>query len=1567
MQNQNPPTNKANELLSKKQLLELKMLQDTLSKDKKAVDNFVEEVVPPALAAIVKQLIQDLESQFQEMQKKTVHLSPQNIAEMKQIERLQKSIPALKGMKYWQLLQLLLQLPTRLKIGIDKELAEYIAKFPVAQELQKRIRIYNYIGASLHQFLTDVITFWRLRNLQLQEIANLKSNESPIDKALTLEQEFAIIPHVPHHILLEKRLGGNQYIGIFKGTDLASNVPVVVKYLTQQPEIPLSDSQIRSINITEMRRRFEREAQAFSRLEKHRREKEEEMAKLVEQAKKQIEEGKKEGNYEKMRTGFDMLKQGEDLLCDRHFLKPYFYAIGQLHRFTLSDKGFLRKNEGENIAFMVMEYLNDSKSLQEVLTDHHERKTFLPLSACNTILEGSLQALGYCHQENIIHRDIRPANILITKDNKVRLTNLGLARVEDMTQLTAQGAFVGTPGYAAPEGIVQGQQFQKNFEHLAATTDRRFDLYSLGCTAYEMLTGRQPFASSKTTAAEREQELLLKHLQEEPMAPSRFRPEISTRLDYIILKLLAKRPEDRFASCEEALEALRASMSLGQKAGEFTNKIFEKMRPQQPQGIYPVRRRKSWLYRFGVAGGAALLLFMLSGLVFGSWWQGMANKGKEWTQRVWMQFNKKAQLAHQRQQITQLIDELEQARGKFETVWQTNSDLRVSLRKEFPPEEGYPVPSPRVDALLAKTKRDILALRPLIAEAREKSKQDNTGEVLKWLETIKNDPRYNTQIDSLLQRIANQLQGIEDLAKQTREVRRQEEGVRLIARNLRSYLFTMEEKVALIDEKMAVCQERYPKEQGYQQVPAKVMENLNGLREQAVKIRDVVTGVSKAFSEDKLALARQIAQPYEKFSPDSAEQFADIEDNITAVLKACEQLAGERARKRATDRAFLIIQERQQALQKYLPLAKEAADKLKQVFPNEKPNQELFNKAQQESKRLQTVNAQLTQNLQNNQESQALALADSLLKESGTNIGDELRIFHERSLDRIKIAQAAGQEKQYKKEIADLLALAKINLATVNTTYAAWQQEIAAVRQEFPQHQVLSGDRNTKVAQASERSIKEIGDVIEAAEKKIAQPDLPSAYRLLSQSKDKVAATSKLAQRLTQEASRVREQLSLARGEQLSQQNVVRCQRIVQKLEKYVEIMTDQVAPLQKDVASLEREFPQQLRYPQVSSRTREVIDSAQKWIGLYTREIKKSKELLATKKVAQALALLEPYENKGLGYSQFSRDIREVQEDTARVRREGSRLKVHQEKIVKIENLLKELSTREQNLQAAVNAVSTTLQQIQGYAKQPGFAKPDANVEKYLEEARLEIGQLQILLTDGKQMLEQGKYPEAISILEPYSESVNVGISRLPMMRSYAELLRKNLQNNEQIARNPKMRDEMLKRQQEAQMRSGRLQQWRSSPGSWFDELTQVKKQFDGLRADIERSLQDKGSPLVYARINSSWRKIEEYPEQMAELRELIEIINQKKIALPKEATNFREKQVMQYLDTRKINISISPELAQLNQSLSKINREVQGGAWVEEETLRGLLRTLESVVRAFEDEYIPIKSELMNRANSN
>ncbi|HON46015.1 MAG TPA: serine/threonine-protein kinase, partial [Planctomycetota bacterium] len=409
---------------------------------------------------------------------------------------------------------------------------------------------------SFKRFLTDCIAFARLRRLQLKYMQESKDEKTALERATQIEKEFSVIPD---NLILERRLGGNQNIAMFKGMDISKNVPVFIKYLRQDFQ------EEKGMTLQEAKKRFEREAQAFEKLERHRKAKEQAVQMLLDQAQKQIEEGNQTGNTEKMKSGLALMKQGDKLRCDRYFVKAYCLATGQMERYSLTKMGFVRTDPCQ-VGFMVMEYV-EGVNLRELIDEYKNKNTMFPMKVFIPIMEGILQALEYCHNEGIIHRDIRPENILITKDFKVRLTNLGLAKVEDMTQLTSQGVFIGTPGFASPEGIVQGNQHSAmQLSEMVTATDHRFDLYSLGCVAYEMLAGRPVFTSNKRSEDERNIEILNKHLHESPVPITEYRKDVSEALNLLILKLLAKNPNQRFESAQEVLITLHTVMSLGQKA-----------------------------------------------------------------------------------------------------------------------------------------------------------------------------------------------------------------------------------------------------------------------------------------------------------------------------------------------------------------------------------------------------------------------------------------------------------------------------------------------------------------------------------------------------------------------------------------------------------------------------------------------------------------------------------------------------------------------------------------------------------------------------------------------------------------------------------------------------------------------------------------------------------------------------------------------------------------------------------------------------------------------------------------
>ncbi|WP_460357818.1 serine/threonine-protein kinase [Actinoallomurus acanthiterrae] len=151
-------------------------------------------------------------------------------------------------------------------------------------------------------------------------------------------------------------------------------------------------------------------------------------------------------------------------------------------------------------------------------------------------------ALAAAHGRGVVHRDVKPQNLLVSPDGRLKICDFGIAHlVNATTQLTANGAFLGTPGYMAPE------QFR------AEPTDHRTDLYALGCVVYEMLTGSLPFSEGELHA------LMYQHLNQAPPAPSLRRPETPSHLDRLVLDLLAKNPADRPASAEAVASFLRST------------------------------------------------------------------------------------------------------------------------------------------------------------------------------------------------------------------------------------------------------------------------------------------------------------------------------------------------------------------------------------------------------------------------------------------------------------------------------------------------------------------------------------------------------------------------------------------------------------------------------------------------------------------------------------------------------------------------------------------------------------------------------------------------------------------------------------------------------------------------------------------------------------------------------------------------------------------------------------------------------------------------------------------------
>ena len=269
------------------------------------------------------------------------------------------------------------------------------------------------------------------------------------------------------------------------------------------------------------------------------------------------------------------------------------------------------RGEAEGTYYIAMEYL-DGRTLKELLV----RFGTPPVKIAIGYTRQVLSALAFAHKYGLVHRDIKPHNVLVDSGGHVKVTDFGIARSE-ASQMTEAGSIIGTAQYLSPE------------QARGAPVDQRSDIYSVGVLLYELLTGAVPFTGDTPV------EIAMKHLFAVPEQPSKKRPDVPRGLDLAVVRALAKDPEDRFQSAEE-MDAELARIEQGFRvsdetadaatavlAGAGIDSTAVRKAPVVTTGAYrpppgrfppPVRKRPKWPWLVAVlalAGIAALVWFLV--------------------------------------------------------------------------------------------------------------------------------------------------------------------------------------------------------------------------------------------------------------------------------------------------------------------------------------------------------------------------------------------------------------------------------------------------------------------------------------------------------------------------------------------------------------------------------------------------------------------------------------------------------------------------------------------------------------------------------------------------------------------------------------------------------------------------------------------------------------------------------------------------------------------------------------------------------------------------------------------
>jgi beta-lactam-binding protein with PASTA domain/tRNA A-37 threonylcarbamoyl transferase component Bud32 len=295
------------------------------------------------------------------------------------------------------------------------------------------------------------------------------------------------------------------------------------------------------------------------------------------------------------------------------------YAVG------VTDQGTdTSAQSGAPVVFLVMELVH-GRTLRAVLSDHRRLN---PTEALD-ILAPTAEALAAAHAAGIVHRDVKPENILLGDDGRVQVTDFGLARaVEPSTLTAAAGLLIGTMAYLAPEQVSAGNS--------EAPVNERADVYAAGIVLYEMLVGRPPFDGDTPLA------VAYRHVHEDVPAPSESVPGLPPELDWLVRRMTSRDPADRPVDGRALVAEIRSvqrALTRHEQDGEapaarsVTDAPYPDAKPQRTQAIRlddagasdntrtmtvkkpKKRRRKGWVVAF-------LLVLVTAGVATAGWWYG---------------------------------------------------------------------------------------------------------------------------------------------------------------------------------------------------------------------------------------------------------------------------------------------------------------------------------------------------------------------------------------------------------------------------------------------------------------------------------------------------------------------------------------------------------------------------------------------------------------------------------------------------------------------------------------------------------------------------------------------------------------------------------------------------------------------------------------------------------------------------------------------------------------------------------------------------------------------------------
>jgi DNA repair exonuclease SbcCD ATPase subunit len=902
--------------------------------------------------------------------------------------------------------------------------------------------------------------------------------------------------------------------------------------------------------------------------------------------------------------------------------------------------------------------------------------------------------------------------------------------------------------------------------------------------------------------------------------------------------------------------------------------------------------------------------------------------------------------------VKQHAEELAQEAGEA-------ARLLEMMAKEYPPEQDYVESHPRLLPIIKTCETRIQYWRDIVGKGEKLLSEKKTAEARTFLQSqsfyIANHPEGKQTIA----RVRSKLQITQRINQHLKDETEREVRVQRVVSTLRQYVLSAGEWLDLSDEKLAIIATRYARDKERIPVDAKIYSELAQTRKQLDELENACRVIEAAARTD-YAKAEVLTKPYSDFQLAQVNKLRDLDESLAETLRALEKLANKGVGRNMANQKLAELGDRQSALRKLLDTA-DVASKQLEKFPADlglpklsKEMNDIIARADEESKHLRSLLTKAAQLIDDNRFNDAHAALSPEIS-SGKTVLPELRRVSETLAELCQRGQMLQMEKSERMlQVSKWLADMQRGSSEMKELLFGLDEEVKLQRDEYANNK----DVASRFAQYQE-SVRQLSDLqnnatslIAGVETKLQQKQLTEAQQMAQQGK----ATLDTLRSSLSKAKAVRSEITTlareAKQQKERQDKLDSTQRILGKIEKYTTRLQEILEPMQKNSLRLAKNYPSSEGYPALSEVSQATLAKAQKSLGTYTALAKQARELLQKNQSDRAASLLQPYEARSLSEPNFTNDLKNLQNELSQKLQLAESIKKGKSKEGQAEQLIAEIRKRRDGLNTVIAALDKNLQLLQ--SQYGSLQDTQTNyAREYLRQGQEEVRSLDDLIGTAERLTKEHKYNAATDLVKPFVEAASHSL--LPALNSFVANTEKTLQT----FADPKLRAQVVAKAQAEQERKARQARLVRAPGSWYVELESVLNNYDRIKPQLEGAVKD-GIRIVLTTIDSETSKAREYPRDIAEVDDIIAVLQQKGQKITSDPNSLRARDLNTYLETRSLNVDLREELSELKDSVSKLDTELRLGSWVEEETLRTFLRNIKGVDRKYREIYLNVKGPL-------